>query len=136
MSKGLNACQFIGNLGVDPEMRYTPSGAAVANFRIGCSESWMDKQSGERQERTEWVRCVAFGKLAEVCGEYLHKGSRVYVSGRMKTDKYQAQDGSDRYSTSIVVGDMIMLDGKSEPRQQSKPQQAEPADDFDQDIPF
>lgn len=141
--KGLNHCQFIGALGADPEMKYMPSGSAVANFRIGVSETWKDKQSGEQQERTEWVRLSAFGRLAEIVGEYLRKGSKVYVSGRMQTRKWQAQDGSDRYSTEVVVNDLIMLDGRRQekPQEQTQETQSQAAalsggDDFDGDIPF
>lgn len=112
MSKDLNLCQFIGRLGKDPEMRYTPAGAAVANFSIASSEQWKDKQSGEKQERTEWVRIVAFNRLAEVIGEYLKKGSKIYISGRMQTRKWQDDSGADRYSTEIVANNMQMLDTK------------------------
>jgi single-strand DNA-binding protein len=125
MANDLNNCQFIGRLGKDPEVKYLPSGDAVANFSVACGEQWKDKQ-GQKQERTEWVNCAAFGKLAEIIGEYLAKGSQVFISGKMKTEKYQAQDGSDRYSTKIIVRDMQMIGGKSDNggQQQSKPKQA------------
>ncbi len=124
MANDLNDCKFIGRLGQDPEMRYMPSGDAVASFSIACGEQWKDKQ-GAKQERTEWVNCSAFGKLAEIIGEYLSKGKQVYISGKMKTEKYQAQDGSDRYSTKIIVRDMQMLGSKDDNAQggQQAPQQ-------------
>lgn len=127
MSNDLNLCQFIGRLGQDPEQKFLPSGAAVCNFSIAVGEQWKDKQSGERQERTEWVRITAFGKLAEICGQYLTKGSRIYASGRMVTRKWQAQDGTDRYSTEIKLDEMQMLDGRADGDQQrqSAPQQTQ-----------
>lgn len=155
----LNQCNFIGRLGNDPEIRYMPDGKAAANISIGCSEKWKDKQTGEQKERTEWVRCSAFGKLAEIMGEYLRKGSLVYISGKMQTRKWQDQSGQDRYTTEIVVSEMKMLGGKSDNQvgqapqqqqqqqggwgqphqhQQQQPQQQynEPNPDFDDDIPF
>ena len=144
MAKALNLCQFIGNLGADPEVRYTQAGKAVASIRVACSESWKDQQ-GQQQERTEWVRATAFGKLGEIMGEYLRKGSKVYISGRMQTDKYQAQDGSDRYATKIIVNDMLMLDvaqggggqgGGHSSGGAPAPANDPPAQDWDDDIPF
>lgn len=149
-SRGINKVILIGNLGVDPEVRYSPSGVAVANVRIATSESWRDKQSGETNERTEWHRLVFFGKLAEVAGEYLRKGSKIYVEGRLQTRKWQGQDGQDRYTTEIVCNDMQMLDGRGDagggqaPRERSQASGRSPApepapmDDaaFDDDIPF
>lgn len=137
----LNQCQFIGHLGRDVESRYMPSGDAVANFSIACN--WKGKDS----EGCEWIRCVAFGKLAEICAEYLHKASQVYVSGRMRTRKYQDKDGQDRYSTEIVAERIQMLDGKpageaESAREQSTPASKEPArktggfDEMDDDVPF
>ena len=129
----LNRCEFIGHLGKPPEVRFT-GGNAVANFSVACSEKWKDK-SGQMQERTEWVRCVAWGKLAEVCGQYLDKGRQVYVSGRMQTREYE-KDGVKRYSTEIVLDTMKMLGGKgdSAPRSMpSTPAGGAPADD---DLPF
>lgn len=111
MARGINKVILIGNLGQDPEIRYAPSGTAIANLSIATSDTWLDKQSGERQERTEWHRLVLFNKTAEVAGQYLKKGSKVYVEGRLQTRKWQGQDGQDRYTTEIVVGDMQMLGG-------------------------
>ncbi len=108
----LNKFQGIGNLGRDPEVNYLPSGDAVANFSIACTEKWKDKNTGETKEATEWVRCVAFGRKGEIAGQYLKKGSPCYVEGRMKTREYE-KDGSKRYSTEIVVDNLILLGGKS-----------------------
>jgi len=115
MAGGINKVILIGNLGVDPEVRYLPSGSAVANLRIATSESWRDKTTGEPQERTEWHRVSLFGKLAEIAGQYLHKGSKVYIEGKLRTRKWQGQDGQDRYTTEIIVdinGAMQMLDSR------------------------
>lgn len=113
MGKGINKVILLGNLGQDPEVRHLPDGTAVANFSLATSESWKDKQTGQPVEKTEWHKCSVFGRLAEVCGEYLRKGSKVYIEGSIHTRKYQdKQDGSDRYSTEIKVKDMQMLDGK------------------------
>jgi len=112
MARGVNKVILIGNLGVDPEVKYMPSGSAVANVRLATTDTWRDKQSGERQERTEWHRVVLFGRLAEIAGEYLRKGSRVYVEGRLQTRKWQGQDGQDRYTTEIVANDLQMLDSR------------------------
>ncbi len=156
MARGVNKVILIGNLGADPEVRYMPSGGAVANVRLATTDSWKDRQSGEQQERTEWHRVVFFGRLGEIAGEYLRKGSKVFVEGRLQTRKWQGQDGQDRYSTEIVASDMQMLDSRggagafpadsaqasaSESWQQppkSKPQPAAtaPVSDFDDDIPF
>lgn len=155
MARGVNKCIFIGNLGADPETRYTPSGTAVTNIRIAVSETWKDKQSGEQQERTEWVRVVGFNRLAEIMGEYLAKGSQVYIEGRMQTRKWQDDQGNDRYSTEIVANDMQMLGGRGQQQGGGSPrggpqggsrggsqgggsqgrEQGLP-DDFDDDIPF
>lgn len=113
-SRGINKVILIGNLGADPEVRYTQSGTAVANLRLATSERWKDRQSGELQERTEWHRVVLFGKLGEIAGEYLKKGSQVYIEGRIQTRKWQGQDGQDRYTTEIVANDMQMLGGRGE----------------------
>jgi single-strand DNA-binding protein len=99
----------IGNLGRDPESRYTASGEAICNFSIACTETWKDKQTGERKEMTEWVRISAFGKLAEICGQYLKKGSQVYVEGSLRTRKWTDKDGQERYTTEIRCDDMKML---------------------------
>jgi single-strand DNA-binding protein len=108
----LNSCSFIGNLGKDPEINHTSSGDAVANISIACTESWKDKNTGQKQERTEWIRIVAFKKLAEIMGEYLKKGSMVYIQGRMQNRKWQDQSGNDRYTTEIVADKMVMLNSK------------------------
>lgn len=164
-SRGVNKVILIGNLGQDPEVRYMPSGGAVANITIATSESWQDKATGEKKEKTEWHKVSLFGKLAEVAGEYLRKGSQVYIEGQLQTRKWQDQNGQDRYSTEVVVqgynGIMQMLGGKSggqqplqQPPQQggyNQPQQAAPQqsspsagkpqyndipEDFDDSIPF
>jgi len=112
MARGINKAIIIGNLGADPETKYMPSGTAVANIRVATTEAWKDKQSGEQQEKTEWHRVEAFGRLAEIMGEYLKKGSQVYVEGRIQTDKWQDREGNDRYTTKIVARDMQMLGGR------------------------
>lgn len=146
----INKVTIIGHLGKDPETRYAASGSAICNFSVATSERWKDKTSGEQQERTEWHRCTAFSPLAEICGEYLKKGSMVYIEGKLQTRKYE-KDGQDHYSTEINVREMKMLDKKPQgsenrgddpgPRGRDKPA-AKPAaaqpkqDDFDDDIPF
>jgi single-strand DNA-binding protein len=148
---GVNRVILIGNLGQDPEIRHLPSGDSVANVSIATSETWKDKQ-GRKQERTEWHRVAFFGKLADVVGKYLTKGSKVYVEGKLRTRKWQANDGTDRYSTEVVVdmtGTMQMLDGKarsdaggsgaggSTAQRSEAPQRGSQAPaDFDDDIPF
>lgn len=112
MARGINKVILIGNLGADPEVRYMPSGNAVTNVNLATSESWKDKQSGQMQERTEWHRVVFFNRLAEIAGEYLRKGSKVYIEGSLRTRKWQGQDGQDRYTTEIVASEMQMLDGR------------------------
>src|SRR2546423_4556531 len=109
MARGINKVILIGNLGADPETRAVPSGTTVANLRIATSESWRDKQTGEQQERTEWHRVAFFGRLAEVAGEYLRKGSQVYIEGSLRTRKWQDKQGNERYSTEIIGNDMQML---------------------------
>jgi single-strand DNA-binding protein len=157
MARGVNKVILVGNLGNDPETRYLPSGGAVTNVTIATSESWKDKQSGQAQERTEWHRVVFFNRLAEIAGEYLRKGSKVYVEGSLRTRKWQDQSGQDRYTTEIVAAEMQMLDsrgggamgGDSEapaPRRQQASgnnpppmsNETPPAnfDNFDDDIPF
>ena len=112
MARGVNKVILVGNLGKDPEIRYTPSGSAVANVTIATSDQWKDKQTGEQQERTEWHRVVFFNRLAEVVGEYVKKGQQIYVEGRIQTRKWQDQSGQDRWSTEIVANEMQMLGGR------------------------
>ena len=112
MARGINKVILIGNLGADPETRAMPSGTTVANLRVATSESWRDKQTGEQQERTEWHRVALFGRLAEVAGEYLRKGSQVYIEGSLRTRKWQDKQGNERYSTEIVASEMQMLGGR------------------------
>jgi len=112
MARGINKVILVGNLGNDPDVRYTAGGAAISNISIATSESWKDKESGEMQEKTEWHRVVFFGKLAEIVAEYLKKGSQVYVEGRLQTRKWQDKDGHDKYTTEIVANEMQMLGGK------------------------
>ena len=133
MGNGINKAILIGNLGKDPEVRYMPNGDAVANFTIATSESWKDKNTGEKQEKTEWHRCVAFRKTAEIISKYVTKGSKIYVEGKIQTRKWQGQDGQDKYTTEIVVRDLQMLGSKAE----AKPMDA-PAQGFEPDsaIPF
>ncbi|MDX1526578.1 MAG: single-stranded DNA-binding protein [Pseudidiomarina maritima] len=111
-SRGINKVILIGNLGQDPEVRYTQTNTAIANISIATSETWKDKQTGEPREQTEWHRCVAYRRLAEIAGEYLKKGSKVYVEGRLQTRKWQGQDGVERYTTEIVINDLQMLDSR------------------------
>jgi single-strand DNA-binding protein len=113
MSRGINKVILVGNLGADPETRYTPSGTAITEIRVATSESWKDKQTGEQQERTEWHRVTFFGKLAEIAAEYLKKGAQVYIEGKIKTEEYE-KDGAKRYSTKIIADEMQMLGGRQE----------------------
>lgn len=148
MARGINKVILIGNLGQDPEVKYMPSGGAVCNITLATTDSWSDRESGERQERTEWHRVVLFRRLAEIAGEYLRKGSKVYIEGRLQTRKWQDKNGQDRYTTEIVANDMQMLDSRgggtasfeSPPAEKAPPPQPAPAsgpsDDFDDDIPF
>ena len=112
MARGINKVIIVGNCGQDPETRYLPSGGAVTNMSLATSESWKDKNTGEQQERTEWHKIVFFNRLGEIAGEYLKKGSKVYVEGSLRTRKWQGQDGSDRYTTEIVASEMQMLDSR------------------------
>lgn len=112
MARGINKVIIIGNLGQDPETRAMPSGSTVANLRIATSESWRDKTSGEMKEQTEWHSVAMFGRLAEIAGEYLKKGSQVYIEGRLRTRKWQDKSGNDRYTTEIVANEMQMLGGR------------------------
>ncbi len=143
MAKGINKCILVGNLGNDPEVKYMPSGGAVTNFSLATADSWKDKTSGERVDKTEWHRVVAFNRLAEICGEYLKKGAQIYVEGALRTRSYE-KDGNKIYTTEIVISKMQMLgsrgDTGSAPQAQRKPvqnqQQAKPPenyDDFDDD---
>ncbi|HEY4645196.1 MAG TPA: single-stranded DNA-binding protein [Steroidobacteraceae bacterium] len=150
MARGINKVILIGHLGADPETKSMPSGTAVTNLRIATTESYKDKQSNEWQERTEWHRVALFDRLAEIAGEYLRKGSQVYIEGRLRTRKWQDKQGNDRYSTEVIASDMQMLGGRgggggagagAESRPVAKPAAAEPAstaerEDFDDDIPF
>ena len=112
MARGVNKVILIGNLGGEPEIRHTPNGSSVANVTLATSSSWRDKQSGEMQERTEWHRVIFFNRLAEIVGEYLHKGSKVFVEGSLKTRKWQDKNGVDRYTTEIIANEMQMLDSR------------------------
>ncbi|MBC8381338.1 MAG: single-stranded DNA-binding protein [SAR92 clade bacterium] len=160
MARGVNKVIIVGNCGQDPETRFMPSGGAVTNLSIATSESWKDKTSGEPQERTEWHRVVFFNRLAEIAGEYVKKGSKLYVEGSLRTRKWQGQDGQDRYTTEIVASEMQMLDSRGgpggsvgydspqgstgqgsapkSPNQQAPQQQApqQQSGPFDDDIPF
>jgi single-strand DNA-binding protein len=155
MARGINKVILIGNLGADPEVRFMPSGGAVANLRIATSETWKDKQTGENQERTEWHTVALFNRLAEIAGEYLKKGSKVYIEGSLRTRKWQDKNGQDRYTTEVICNDMQMLDSRGggsapmgnepPPYGESKPQTSAPATstasasstaDLDDDIPF
>jgi single-strand DNA-binding protein len=156
MARGINKVILVGNLGADPETRYTANGQAITSIRIATSESWTDKQTGQKQERTEWHRVKFFGRLAEIAGEYLKKGRQVYVEGRLQTDKYTDKEGVERYSTDIIANEMQMLGGMGErgaemgggaPRAERAPRgpargpsegrAAPPADTIeDDDIPF
>ncbi|KPK40122.1 MAG: single-stranded DNA-binding protein [Gammaproteobacteria bacterium SG8_47] len=149
MARGVNKVILIGNLGADPEVRYMPSGGAVANVRLATSEQWKDKQTGETQERTEWHRVVFYGRLAEIAGEYLRKGSKIYAEGRLQTRKWQDNQGMDRYTTEIVANEMQMLDSRGGtanfggPEEEGGGKRSEPASaasgpdsGFDDDIPF
>ena len=147
----LNQVNLIGNLGRDPEVKHLASGDAVCNFSIACSESWKDKNTGEKKEKTEWVNITIYGKLAEIAGQYLHKGSQVFLSGKLQTRKWQDKDGNDRYTTEVVCSDMKMLGGKpadggqgggqTQQRQSAPPASAPaarqaPSANLDDDVPF
>ncbi len=153
MARGVNKVILVGNLGKDPEVRYMPSGGAVANTTLATSESWKDKQSGETQERTEWHNLTFYGKVAEIAGEYLKKGSQIYVEGSIRTEKWQDKEGKDRYTTKIIVSDMQMLGSRggagapSSEHSRSAPPESSSSrssaagasskpEQFDDDIPF
>ena len=152
MARGINKVIIVGNLGGDPETRYMPSGAAVTNLTVATNESWKDKQTGEQKERTEWHKVAMFNRLAEIAAEYLRKGSQVYIEGKLRTRKWQDQNGNDRWTTEIIADEMQMLGGRGggggsfggsggqQGGQQgdsggNAPPQPGP-DDFDDDIPF
>ncbi len=113
MARGVNKVIIVGNLGNDPDTRYMPSGSAVTNLSVATNESWKDKQTGEQKERTEWHRVAMFGRLAEIAAEYLRKGSQIYIEGKLRTRKWQDQNGNDRWSTEIIADEMQMLGGRS-----------------------
>jgi single-strand DNA-binding protein len=145
MARGINKVILVGNLGADPEVRYMPNGNAVANASIATSEAWKDKTSGDSQERTEWHRVVFYNRLAEIVGEYLKKGSKVYVEGKIRTRKWEDKDGKERYTTEIIADNMQMLDSKAGgtsggfDKANDSMSHAEPAmasEGFDDDIPF
>jgi single-strand DNA-binding protein len=148
MARGVNKVILVGNLGKDPEVRYMPSGSAAANLTLATSESWKDKQTGEQKERTEWHNIVFFGRLAEIAGEYLKKGSQIYVEGSLRTRKWQDKSGNDRYTTEIVANEMQMLGSRGgggggsssnfnqEPDTSSASSSSGAGMDFDDDIPF
>jgi single-strand DNA-binding protein len=152
MARGVNKVILVGNLGKDPEVRYMPNGNAVANITLATTESWKDKQSGEQQDKTEWHRIVMFRRLGEIAGEYLKKGSQVYIEGKLQTRKWQDNSGNDRYTTEIVANEMQMLGGRGGGgstgfSSDSAPAQAAPAqsatataaaavDVFGDDVPF
>ncbi len=146
MARGINKVILVGNLGNDPDVRYTANGAAVSNISIATSESWKDKETGEQQEKTEWHRVVFFGRLAEIVAEYLKKGSQVYVEGRLQTRKWQDKDGHDRYTTEVVANEMQMLGSRSSggnyeqhssaPANEPAPAKKPDENFVDDDIPF
>lgn len=152
MARGVNKVILIGNLGKDPEVRYMPNGNAVCNVTLATSETWKDKQTGEQKEQTEWHNLTFYRRLAEIAGEYLRKGSKIYVEGRLQTRKWQDKNGNDRYTTEIIANEMQMLDSKggggsagfsnAAPAQQASAAPAPSAspapssNDFDDDIPF
>ena len=147
MARGINKVIIVGNLGQDPDTKAMPSGMTVANLRIATSESWKDKQTGEMKEQTEWHSVALFGRLAEIAGEYLRKGSQVYIEGRLRTRKWQDKQGNDRYTTEIVGNEMQMLgsgrggmaggEARGAGRAEAEPvRSSTEKDDFDDDIPF
>jgi single-strand DNA-binding protein len=151
MARGINKVILVGNLGADPETRALPSGTTVANIRVATSESWKDKQTGDLKEQTEWHNVAMFGRLGEIAGEYLRKGSQVYIEGRLRTRKWQDKQGNDRYTTEIVANEMQMLGGRGgggaaadarepresrEPREPSSVPSSTEREEFDDDIPF
>jgi single-strand DNA-binding protein len=147
MARGVNKVIIVGNLGNDPDTKYMPSGSAVTNLSVATNESWKDKQTGEQVDRTEWHRVAMFGRLAEIAAEYLRKGSQVYIEGKLRTRKWQDQQGNDKYTTEIIADEMQMLGGRdgggaparndTRPAASAPPQgEAGSSGDFDDDIPF
>lgn len=141
MARGVNKAIIVGNVGQDPEVRYTPSGSAIAEISVATSEQWKDKTSGEKQERTEWHRITFFGRLAEVVGEYVRKGTQLYVEGSIRTEKWQDKQGNDRYTTKIIGSEMQMLGGRRSndgaSNQSGRTTGYQPDDEeLDDDIPF
>ena len=143
MARGVNKVILVGNLGADPEVKYMPNGNAVANVTLATSESWKDKQSGEQKDKTEWHRVVFFRRLAEIAGEYLKKGSQIYIEGKLQTRKWQDKNGNDRYTTEIIANEMQMLGGRGggsadfgAASSAATPAPAATVDEFDDDIPF
>jgi len=145
MARGVNKVIIVGNLGADPDTKYMPSGAAVTNLSVATNESWKDKQTGEQKDRTEWHRVAMFGRLAEIAAEYLRKGSQVYIEGKLRTRKWQDQQGNDRYTTEIIADEMQMLGGRTGSGAPAMgdfgpppggPPQGGSGGDFDDDIPF
>lgn len=140
MKKGINKVILIGHLGANPETRYTQASTAITQFSVATSEAWKDKQTGDRREQTEWHRCVAYRRLAEIAGEYLRKGSKVYIEGRLQTRKWQSQDGKDRYTTEVVVNDLQFIQGANMVSRDNEPQvpitSFDPTNNYDEDLPF
>lgn len=136
MARGINKVILIGNLGQDPEVRFTPSGTAVANLNLATTDTWMDKQSGQRQERTEWHRIVLFNRSAEVAGQYLTKGSRVYLEGRLQTRQWQDQAGQERTTTEIIAERMTMLGNKGAANSAASGSAPSESTPFDDELPF
>lgn len=142
MSRGVNKVILVGTLGADPETRYSASGTALTSIRIATNESWTDKQTGQKQERTEWHRVKFFGKLAEIAGEYLKKGRQVYVEGSLRTDKYTDKEGVERFSTDVIANEMQMLGGADEKKEGKPAAKSAPArtgrsaPPVDDDVPF
>ncbi|OUW80957.1 MAG: single-stranded DNA-binding protein [Gammaproteobacteria bacterium TMED219] len=136
MSNGLNKVLIIGNLGSDPEIKYTSSGSAVANLSIATSERWKDRNTGEQKEQVEWHRVVLFSRLAEIAEQYLKKGSKVFVEGKLQTRDWEDAEGKKRYTTEVIAREMTMLDSRSGSDNASQPQSSSPENNFEEDIPF
>jgi len=136
MSNGLNKVLIIGNLGSDPEIKYTSSGSAVANLSIATSERWKDRNTGEQKEQVEWHRVVLFSRLAEIAEQYLKKGSKVFVEGKLQTRDWEDAEGKKRYTTEVIAREMTMLDSRSGSDNAPQPQSSGTEDNFEEDIPF